>query len=541
MRRFFFAAAVVLASTFGRVEAQTPRRVENLTDLHRATFRLRAVDSSGRGRVGTGSLNALDGGRYLGSTNWHVVDGYVDVVAEFFGDGRPFSVPARVEWAYGDDRPTDCAVVSIQADALTAYAPPVIPLAAEGESPRVGDVILSCGCSEGRAPFAFVGYVEDYFGKVARFYPAPKGGQSGSAVLQYYPNDGWRLVGWVAYRVGDERTKSEEEMRGGIVGVDAFYAALDDGRTRTNYEVSPGSPGPPPGMTWCGLDDSLGAPDVSASGEPATLGTLNGLGGDAGILSLEELARDFSARIDASPATADSPPITFAIGSTDFATKPVASGTRVSVLFYTMDGCLACRQAEPVAERFQARGRPIRTFNVSRPEGKADADRRGVLEFPTFVCYRSDDEGASWREIARFVGVSNDLETKLEQIFSLGAQGGATGPPSASRPSTGDAARRLADLYRDSLRYVPRDGGRSQPSPSPDPILGGRVVPETFGLWGVDPDAVQKILDGLWEEKKAAVEERIRRFVANFVALNGAATFAVVWLALKLFRRKEKE
>ena len=51
----------------------------------------------------------------------------------------------------------------------------------------------------------------------------------------------------------------------------------------------------------------------------------------------------------------------------------------------------------------------------------------------------------------------------------------------------------------------------------------------------------QILLDGLWEEKKAAVEERIRRFVANFVALNGAATFAVVWLALKLFRRKEKE
>lgn len=201
-----------------------------------------------------------------------------------------------------------------------------------------------------------------------------------------------------------------------------------------------------------------------------------------------------------------------------------------------------------VAAKFQAQGRPIRSFNVSNPEGKADADRRGVLEFPTFVCYRSDDGGASWREIARFVGVSSDLETRLEQIFSLGAQGGAAGPPpsspsSPSRPSPGDAARRLADLYRDSLRYVPRDGGRSQPSPgtAPDPILGGRVVPETFGLWNVDPDAVQKILDDLWEEKKAAVDERLRRLVVNMVALNGAATFAVVWLALKLFRRKEKE
>lgn len=545
MRRFFFAAAVAFAAVWGaeRVEAQTPRRVENLTDLHRATFRLRAVDASGRGRVGTGSLNALDGGRYLGSTNWHVVDGYVDVVAEFFGDGRPFSVPARVEWARGDDRPTDCAVVSIQADALTAYAPPVVPLAAEGESPRVGDVIISCGCSEARAPFAFVGYVEDYFGKVARFYPAPKGGQSGSAVLRYYPNDGWRLVGWVTYRVGDERTRSEEQMRGGIVGVDAFYAALDDGRTRTNFDVSPGKPSPPPGMTWCAFDDSLGASAAAPLEESATLGTLNGLDGGE-ILSLDELARDFYAKFDA-PSAAEAPPIAFAIGSTDVATKPVASGTRISVLFYTMNGCVACRQAEPVAAKFQAQGRPIRSFNVSNPEGKADADRRGVLEFPTFVCYRSDDGGASWREIARFVGVSSDLETRLEQIFSLGAQGGATGPPpsSPSRPSPGDAARRLADLYRDSLRYVPRDGGRSQPSPgtAPDPILGGRVVPETFGLWNVDPDAVQKILDDLWEEKKAAVDERLRRLVVNMVALNGAATFAVVWLALKLFRRKEKE
>ncbi len=271
---------------------------------------------------------------------------------------------------------------------------------------------------------------------------------------------------------------------------------------------------------------------------------MNGLDADAEILSLDELARDFYAKFDAPPAT-EAPPIAFAIGSTDVATKPVASGTRISVLFYTTNGCVACRQAEPVAAKFQAQGRPIRSFNVSNPEGKADADRRGVLEFPTFVCYRSDDGGASWREIARFVGVSSDLETRLEQIFSLGAQGGATGPPpsSPSRPSTGDAARRLADLYRDSLRCVPRDGGRSQPSPgaAPDPILGGRVVPETFGLWNVDPDAVQKILDDLWEEKKAAVDERLRRLVVNMVALNGAATFAVVWLALKLFRRKEKE
>ncbi len=544
MKRFFFATTLALALAFGGdgAEAQTPRRVENLTDLHRATFRLRAVDSSGRGRVGTGSLNALDGGRYLGSANWRVVDGYVDVVAEFFGDGRPFSVPARVEWARGDDRPTDCAVVSIEAERLNAYAPPIIPLAAEGEKPRVGDVIISCGCSEARAPFAFVGYVEDYFGRVARFYPAPKGGQSGSAVLQYYPNDGWRLVGWVAYRVGDERTKSEEQMRGGIVGVDAFYDAVGGTGSRTNFDVSPGTPGPPPGMTWRSFD---GGASTASGEEPATLGTLNGLGDGAEILSLEELARDFCAKFDApSPTTEDAPPVAFAIGSTDSATEPVAKSTRISVLFYTMDNCSACRQAEPIAAKFQAQGRPINTFNVSDPTSKADADRRGVLEFPTFVCYRSDDGGASWREIARFVGAANDLETRLEQIFSLGAQGGATGPsPERSQTSPGDAARRLADLYRGGFRYVPPGDGersRTEPGTGPDPILGGRVVPETFGLWGLDPDAVQKTLNDFWEERKAAVEERIRRFVVNLVALNGAATFAVVWLALKLFRRKEK-
>lgn len=530
MRRFFLAAVALAILGGSSVAAQAPRRVENLTDLHRATFRLRAVDATGRGRVGTGSLNALDGERYLGSTNWHVVDGYVDVVAEFFGDGRPFSVPARVEWSLGDDRPTDCAVVSIPADALSAYAPPVVPLAGEGASPRVGDVIISCGCSEGRAPFAFVGCVEDYFGKVALFYPAPKGGQSGSAALRYYPGDGWRLVGWVAYRVGDERTKTEEEMRGGIVGVDAFYAALDGARTPTNFDVSPEKPAPPPGMTWCACDD------------PAPLGLLDG----AGIPSLDELAEDFYARSSLlSSATADAPPVAFAIGSTDSATKPAASGTRISVLFYTMDGCLACRRAEPIVAKLQAQGRPIRTFNVFDPALKADAGRRGVAAFPTFVCYRSDDGGANWREIARFVGAERDLETKLEQIFSLGAQGGAPGasPASPSRPGPVDAARRLADLYRDCLRRAPRDDAPSQPSPGADsdPILGGRVVPETFGLWGVDPDAVQKILDDLWEENKAAVDARLRRLVLNLVALNGAVMFAVVWLALKLYRRGDEK
>ena len=427
MRRFFFAAAVAFAAVWGaeRVEAQTPRRVENLTDHHRATFRLRAVDASGRGRVGTGSLNALDEGRYLGSTNWHVVDGYVDVVAEFFGDGRPFSVPARVEWARGDDRPTDCAVASIQADALTAYAPPVIPLAAEGERPRVGDVIISCGCSEARAPFAFVGYVEDFFGKVARFYPAPKGGQSGSAVLRYYPDDGWRLVGWVAYRVGDERTQSEEQTRRRNLKR-RRRRVLRRARRRANANELrrfAGETVPAAGDDVAPFDDSLGASAAAPLEESATLGTLNGLDGGE-ILSLDELARDFYAKFDA-PSATEAPPIAFAIGSTDVATKAVASGTRISVLFYTTSGCVACRQAEPVAAKFQAQGRPIRSFNVSNPEGKADADRRGVLEFPTFVCYRSDDGGASWREIARFVGVSSNLETRLEQIFSLGAQGGA--------------------------------------------------------------------------------------------------------------------
>lgn len=89
MRRFFFAAAVAFAAVWSaeRVEAQTPRRVENLTDLHRATFRLRAVDASGRGRVGTGSLNALDGGRYLGSANWRVA---AFASRSFSGTDAPF-------------------------------------------------------------------------------------------------------------------------------------------------------------------------------------------------------------------------------------------------------------------------------------------------------------------------------------------------------------------------------------------------------------------------------------------------------------------
>ncbi len=190
-------------------------------------------------------------------------------------------------------------------------------------------------------------------------------------------------------------------------------------------------------------DDSLGTSAVEPLEESATLGTLNGLDGGE-ILSLDELARDFYAKFDA-PSATEAPPIAFAIGSTDVATKPVASGTRISVLFYTTNGCVACRQAEPVAAKFQAQGRPIRLFNVSNPEGKADADRRGVLEFPTFVCYRSDDGGASWREIARFVGVSSDLETRLEQIFSLGAQGGATGPPPSSH--TGNLKRGIVFGY----------------------------------------------------------------------------------------------
>ncbi len=336
--------------------------------------------------------------------------------------------------------------MSIQADALTAYAPPVVPLAAEGESPRVGDVIISCGCSEARAPFAFVGYVEDFFGKVARFYPAPKGGQSGSAVLRYYPDDGWRLVDWIAYRVGDERTQSEEQTRRRNLKR-RRRRVLRRARRRANANELrrfAGETVPAAGDDAAPFDDSLGTSAVEPLEKSATLGTLNGLDADAEILSLEELARDFYAKFDA-PSATEAPPIAFAIGSTDVATKPVASGTRISVLFYTTSGCVACRQAEPVAAKFQAQGRPIRSFNVSNPEGKADADRRGVLEFPTFVCYRSDDGGASWREIARFVGVSSDLETRLEQIFSLGAQGGAAGPPPSSH--TGNLKRGIVFGY----------------------------------------------------------------------------------------------
>ncbi|MBQ9800253.1 MAG: trypsin-like peptidase domain-containing protein, partial [Thermoguttaceae bacterium] len=221
-RRAVALVALVLAAlaTSGSVAgvasgAEPPLRpVVTMEDAHRCAFRVVASSNGATAtQVGSGTTIARLKNEWLGATNAHVVDGCGVFAMQYFGDGRPVCVDAKLVGKYYDSaRGLDFALLAASRSALDAYNPPVAPLAPpERARLDAASPILSVGCPEAREPQAWKGRVTGRFGEVRQFKPAPLQGQSGSGILQFSPETGvFETRALVTYRTDPSSLKDAD-------------------------------------------------------------------------------------------------------------------------------------------------------------------------------------------------------------------------------------------------------------------------------------------------------------------------------------------
>ena len=458
-------------------------QARNMEDIHAASCRVFAVDQSGRGAIGTGTICGLFDGRYYVLTNWHVVESHRQVTLQFFGNGRVTECKAAVAatW-HNEQQPYDFAILTVEQRHLAEYDPPFVPLAQRGTRPKTGGLIMSSGCSEGRWPFAWKGSVESYYGETAQFFPAPKGGQSGSAIVENI--DGQLCItGILTWRVGDEKSLSEEEMRGGAIPISKLYEAFD-GKQKTGLPNSV-----PPYSVWC----NAGNADVSSASSESGVSPDSSPKKEAKNESKpvkEEPKEEAIKRVDpkekpendkdhaiyrVEPKTETVPkdmpthkktekPKVHAIGNTDEFKHPVSQNTVVEVVEFTSAYCQPCQQAQPIVAQLQKEGRVIHVVQIDNDEGRKMAYERNVTGVPTFIAYRSTDGKITWDELSRFTGVAN-LRERLLQMFSRGNSGGNSQrtDPRPVKPDT-DSIAPLFSAYGSGWR-------RDKPD-APDPLPG---------------------------------------------------------------------
>ncbi|MBQ7815636.1 MAG: trypsin-like peptidase domain-containing protein, partial [Thermoguttaceae bacterium] len=242
-RRAVALVALVLAAlaTSGRVAgiasgAEPPLRpVVTMDDAHRCAFRVVASSNGSTAtQVGSGTTIARLKNEWLGATNAHVVDGCGVFAMQYFGDGRPVCVDAKLVGKYYDSaRGLDFALLAAARSALDAYNPPVAPLAPpERARLDAASPILSVGCPEAREPQAWKGRVTGRFGEVRNFKPAPLQGQSGSGILQFSPETGvYETRALVTYRTDPSalRDADFDAAEGGALEFALLYDALNGG------------------------------------------------------------------------------------------------------------------------------------------------------------------------------------------------------------------------------------------------------------------------------------------------------------------------
>ncbi|MDO5567117.1 MAG: serine protease [Planctomycetia bacterium] len=326
--------------------------VRNMEDIHAASCRIFALDHNGRGAIGTGTICGLIDGKYYVLTNWHVVESHKTVVLQFFGEGRIVECRGNVvaTW-HNETQPYDFAIITIDQRQLTKYDPPFVPLAQRGTRPTTGGVILSSGCSEGRWSLAWKGSIESYYGQTAQFYPAPKGGQSGSAIVEKI-NGQYYITGILTWRVGDERQLSEEEMRGGAIPISKLYEAFD-GKYKTGIPDSV-----PPNSVWCRIESE----SEETEKEPVSEQEIKTESNEEAVLRIENESEKEQSQDEAvlriqpeenketqqsertipnvfpTPSTSDRI-MTYAIGNTEDFEAPVAKKEIVEILYRNESFC----------------------------------------------------------------------------------------------------------------------------------------------------------------------------------------------------------
>ncbi|MBQ2849214.1 MAG: trypsin-like peptidase domain-containing protein, partial [Thermoguttaceae bacterium] len=382
-------------------------------DAHRCAFRVVASSNGATAtQVGSGTTIARLKNEWLGATNAHVVDGCGVFAMQYFGDGRPVCVDAKLVGKYYDSaRGLDFALLAASRSALDAYNPPVAPLAPpERARLDAASPILSVGCPEAREPQAWKGRVTGRFGEVRQFKPAPLQGQSGSGILQFSPETGvFETRALVTYRTDPSALKDADfdAAEGGALEFALLYDALNVGERGS----SGGVPVPRPRTSAGSAVNSARLPFV-----PCVATTPGGFE--------TALWRSSDAEAKTAAQTSETP-------SAEAATKPL-------LLYFRSDDCAPCRSTTPLVEEFARKGWPVRILNIGDAEGGRAWRAYGFRLVPAFAFVELDASGEWFATLDVWTG-GTDARRRIERNFAAFKSRDPTRPRPSSTRSTSQA------------------------------------------------------------------------------------------------------
>ncbi|MBR4975461.1 MAG: hypothetical protein IKY61_00290, partial [Thermoguttaceae bacterium] len=364
--KLFLGILVSGAASLSFAAEQQARPARTLGDIQASSFRVVASTGSGQFSTGSGWTCGYTKNHAVGATNAHVVNGAKDVTVQYFGDGRPFNVDARVYRVYDDaSLGRDFAWLLMDKNTVALYDPPIIPIAPRVRAEIANNrPIASSGCPEAREPMAWRGRCVGEFGTVQTFKPAPRQGQSGSVIAQMNDDGYFEAVAILSYLMqGDATTRDEEydfdPQIGGALPLANIYDATF-GKTRTS------------------TNDDLQVVPVSA-------------------------------QFTMTPAVSRSRGLPEHVAQTLELTRP-------ALIFACSEYYTPCRQAKPFVNEL-ARNHKVYVADATTPNGLKAIRDYNVRQYPTFIFLEIDADGLLVREHGRLVGYDASTRQRVEQFF----------------------------------------------------------------------------------------------------------------------------
>lgn len=361
--RLAAACVAAVGAAVGGARAAEP--AWNMEDLHRSSCRVVGTSGGAETQVGSGLTVGELENDYVVATNAHVVDGCKSFVVQYFGDGAPISVDARLGRKYYDQRKQhDVALLTASRSELAEYAPPVVPLAPpERAEIDAKKPIYACGCPGAREPQAWVGRTIGAFGRLQTFKPAPLQGQSGSGIVQRSPNGWFECRATLTYRSAETAQNYDFDAAHGLAIPVKFLYEAASGRV---------------------VDFSAPVP--------------------RGIVPL-------SAKVAAPPRYER------AVWIGEPGDAPLAfAPTRPTLLYFSASWCGACRRSTPVVEALRKKGLAIRSVDVDEPEGARAWRAYRFDVVPAFAFVELDAAGEYVATLDAWVGAANCGE-RIERNF----------------------------------------------------------------------------------------------------------------------------
>lgn len=363
------AAACVAA--VGGARAAEP--AWNMEDLHRSSCRVVGTSGGSATQVGSGlTIGELEND-YVVKTNAHVVDGCKSFVVQYFGDGAPLSVDARLGRKFYDSRKQhDVALLTVSRAELGGYGPPIVPLAPpERAEIDAKKPIYACGCPGAREPQAWVGRTIGAFGRLQTFKPAPLQGQSGSGIVQRSPNGWLECRATLTYRSAETAQNYDFDAAHGLAIPVKFLYEAASGRV---------------------VDFSAPVP--------------------RGIVPLSTKVAEVAESAEAAPPRCERAVWIGEPGDAPLAFAP----TRPTLLYFSARWCGACRRSTPVVEALREKGLAIRSVDVDEPEGARAWRAYRFDVVPAFAFVELDAAGEYVATLDAWVGAANCGE-RIERNF----------------------------------------------------------------------------------------------------------------------------